>query len=59
MMAIIIFSFVILGSLLACNGFGYFGFLRGNRGVSKTFWIWLSLIETAVILIVSYFFRVI
>ncbi|MCR6095191.1 hypothetical protein HXA31_12855 [Salipaludibacillus agaradhaerens] len=58
-MDIIVFGCVILGSLLAVNAFGYFGFLRGKQGVSKTFWIWLSLIETAVILIISYFFRVI
>ena len=34
--------------MLAFNAFGYFGFLRGEKGVSKTRWFTLSVVITCI-----------
>jgi hypothetical protein len=34
--------------MAAVNAFGYFGFLRGMKGTSKTLWLKLSIVQTVI-----------
>ncbi|TSB45419.1 hypothetical protein [Alkalicoccobacillus porphyridii] len=59
MVELLISVFALFFILLAFNAFGYFGFLRGEKGVSSTRWFTLTVLQTVVIIGISSVFRVI